>query len=71
MSLYRYVPGKAELLDLMLDTVFGEERRSDPVGGVARALERWRATPGRSTCATPGCCGLGQPAAARPERDRR
>lgn len=24
MSLYTYVPGKAELLDLMLDTVFGE-----------------------------------------------
>jgi AcrR family transcriptional regulator len=26
MSLYTYVPGKAELLDVMLDTVFGEER---------------------------------------------
>lgn len=24
MTLYRYVPGKAELLDLMLDTVYGE-----------------------------------------------
>ena len=24
MSLYRYVPGKAELIDVMLDTVFGE-----------------------------------------------
>ena len=23
MSLYTYVPGKAELLDLMLDTVYG------------------------------------------------
>jgi AcrR family transcriptional regulator len=29
MSLYRYVPGKAELLDLMLDTVYGEMLRLD------------------------------------------
>ena len=27
MSLYTYVPGKAELLDLMLDTVYGETAR--------------------------------------------
>ena len=27
MSLYTYVPGKAELLDLMLDTVYGERLR--------------------------------------------
>src|SRR5688572_32372830 len=25
MALYTYVPGKAELLDLMLDTVYGEQ----------------------------------------------
>lgn len=37
MSLYRYVPGKAELLDLMLDTAVGDERAIDP------APEGWRA----------------------------
>lgn len=30
MSLYTYVPGKAELLDLMLDTVYGQMRRVAP-----------------------------------------
>ncbi|MFF8276925.1 TetR/AcrR family transcriptional regulator [Streptomyces lateritius] len=30
MSLYRYVPGKAELLDLMLDRVQGESFEEDP-----------------------------------------
>jgi AcrR family transcriptional regulator len=29
MSLYTYVPGKAELLDLMLDAVYGQMPRSD------------------------------------------
>src|SRR5689334_25423292 len=29
MSLYRYVPGKAELLDLMLDAVYGEMLRAE------------------------------------------
>jgi AcrR family transcriptional regulator len=29
MSLYTYVPGKGELLDLMLDTVYGQMPRSD------------------------------------------
>ncbi|GAA3381617.1 TetR/AcrR family transcriptional regulator [Cryptosporangium minutisporangium] len=29
MSLYTYVPGKAELIDLMLDTVYAEVPRSD------------------------------------------
>ncbi|MDG4860105.1 TetR/AcrR family transcriptional regulator [Streptomyces sp. T-3] len=37
MSLYRYVPGKAELLDLMLDRVQGES-----VAGGATAPEDWR-----------------------------
>ena len=32
MSLYTYVPGKSELLDLMLDAVFGEGRREPPTG---------------------------------------
>jgi AcrR family transcriptional regulator len=38
MSLYTYVPGKAELLDLMLDTVLGETARPDdlPDGWRAR-----------------------------------
>lgn len=30
MSLYTYIPGKSELLDLMLDTVFGEGRAQPP-----------------------------------------
>ncbi|NYE50887.1 AcrR family transcriptional regulator [Spinactinospora alkalitolerans] len=37
MSLYTYVPGKAELLDLMLDTVYGRMPRTDRTG------EPWRA----------------------------
>lgn len=32
MSLYTYVPGKAELLDLMLDTVYGRMPRADLAG---------------------------------------
>lgn len=41
MSLYRYVPGKAELLDLMLDAAHGEVPRPVPSGGGWRArLER-------------------------------
>lgn len=41
MSLYTYVPGKAELIDLMVDAVYGE--RSGPVetpGGWRERLER-------------------------------
>lgn len=30
MSLYTYVPGKAELIDVMLDTVYGETARLEP-----------------------------------------
>lgn len=37
MSLYTYVPGKAELIDVMLDTAYGELTRSGSDGG-------WRAT---------------------------
>ena len=41
MSLYTYVPGKAELLDVMLDTVLAEEARPDEAAGGWRAgLER-------------------------------
>jgi AcrR family transcriptional regulator len=40
MSLYTYVPGKAELLDVMLDTVLAEEARPDgPPGGWRAGLE--------------------------------
>jgi AcrR family transcriptional regulator len=40
MSLYTYVPGKAELMDLMVDAVFGEtERRAHPAGDWRSALE--------------------------------
>jgi AcrR family transcriptional regulator len=37
MSLYTYVPGKAELLDLMLDAVYGETARPADVPGGWRA----------------------------------
>jgi AcrR family transcriptional regulator len=41
MSLYTYVPGKRELIDLMLDTVTGEVPLADAHGGGLRArLER-------------------------------
>ncbi|MCI4066592.1 TetR/AcrR family transcriptional regulator [Micromonospora sp. R77] len=33
MSLYTHVPGKGELLDVMLDTVYGETARPDDVPG--------------------------------------
>ncbi|RCG20094.1 TetR/AcrR family transcriptional regulator [Sphaerisporangium album] len=39
MSLYTYVPGKAELLDLMLDTVIGETARPAVEGGWRARLE--------------------------------
>jgi AcrR family transcriptional regulator len=42
MSLYTYVPGKAELLDVMLDTVLGEVARPDGVpGGWRQRLEAY------------------------------
>ncbi|MEU8383173.1 TetR/AcrR family transcriptional regulator [Streptosporangium sp. NPDC048865] len=37
MSLYRYVLGKDALVELMVEAVFGEERRPDPVPGDWRA----------------------------------
>lgn len=39
MSLYRYVPGKAELLDLMVDRVCGDVDRAPYVGGWRARLE--------------------------------
>jgi AcrR family transcriptional regulator len=47
MSLYTHVPGKAEVLDLMLDSAYGELARPDDVAGGWRARlehvarERW------------------------------
>jgi AcrR family transcriptional regulator len=42
MSLYTYVPGKAELLDVMLDTVLGEVAKPDGVpGGWRQRLEAY------------------------------
>jgi AcrR family transcriptional regulator len=43
MSLYTYVPGKAELLDVMLDTVLAEVARPDGAGGDWRARLELRA----------------------------
>jgi AcrR family transcriptional regulator len=37
MTLYTYVPGKAELLDLMLDAVYQQMERADVAGGSWRA----------------------------------
>jgi AcrR family transcriptional regulator len=37
MSLYTYVPSKAELIDVMLDTVYGEPARPEHVDGGWRA----------------------------------
>ncbi|GAA0405011.1 TetR family transcriptional regulator [Acrocarpospora corrugata] len=39
MSLYTYVPGKAELIDVMLDTVFGDLYTAGPAGGWRDRLE--------------------------------
>ncbi|WP_214105443.1 TetR/AcrR family transcriptional regulator [Acrocarpospora catenulata] len=39
MSLYTYVPGKAELIDVMIDTVYGELPRPETPGGWRARLE--------------------------------
>lgn len=44
MSLYRYVPGKAELLDLMLDRVLGEPLPTDRELPVEAPPADWRAS---------------------------
>ena len=43
MSLYRYVPSKAELLDLMLDTIHGEDPPPEQRRSVAPAAASRRA----------------------------
>ncbi len=40
MSLYTYVPSKAELVDLMLDRVAGEDQTPDPANGWRARLEQ-------------------------------
>jgi AcrR family transcriptional regulator len=42
MALYTYIPGKAELLDLMLDAVYGDQPVPDPTdGGWRVAADAW------------------------------
>jgi AcrR family transcriptional regulator len=41
MALYRYVPSKDELLDLMIDAAIGAPPPPDPRDGWASALQRW------------------------------
>lgn len=43
MALYRYVPGKAELVALMIDTAVGEPPVLDPSGGWRTGLTEWAA----------------------------
>ena len=43
MSLYTYVPSKAELLDLMLDTVYGEQAAAIRAATTARSGRSRRA----------------------------
>jgi len=40
MSVYTYVPGKAELIDLMVDRVAGEQPLPDPAGSLRARLEQ-------------------------------
>ena len=47
MSLYTYVPGRSELLELMIDTVYGEIEFPDPAAGWRQRVEfltrqRWQ-----------------------------
>lgn len=41
MSLYRYIPGKAELIDLMIDTAVGAPPDLDGLSGWRPRLEAW------------------------------
>ena len=43
MSLYRYIPGKSELLDLMLDAIHGEDPGEPPGNDDWRARLEWLA----------------------------
>lgn len=59
MSLYTHVPGKGELVDLMVDTAYGDlytdvDAPSRQPGGWRGALSFVAARTGTSTSATPG-----------------
>ena len=72
MSLYTYVPGKAELLDLMLDAAYAAMPRADTVrAGVAGAGARGRrGEPGPVRRPSVGRAGEHRAAAARARLDR-
>ena len=53
VALYTYVPGKAELLDLMLDRAYAEMDRSAPAGAGWRAGDRGRARQPRAVRGAP------------------
>jgi AcrR family transcriptional regulator len=56
MALYRYVPGKEELVDLMMDAAIGTP--SSPIGRAEdwrTGLAQWQETTSRFFNGTPGC----------------
>lgn len=65
MSLYTYVPGKAELVDVMVDTVTGQVVLPSPVQGPAGAAEL-----GALSQASVVAGGVGEQAGAGAERGR-
>lgn len=54
MSLYTYVPSKAELIDVMLDAVYGELARPEPEAGGWRARLAFAARVGAAAGAAYG-----------------
>lgn len=64
MSLYRYVPGKAELLDLMLDKVaeFDADAHPDPAAGWRPAMEALARGSRQQYQRHPGCSRSTRPA---------
>ena len=72
MSLYTYVPGKAELVDLMLDRVYGEQLAGIATEGGwrARLESRARARLGALRATPVGGPGRRPAPHARPQRDR-
>ncbi|WP_436770779.1 TetR/AcrR family transcriptional regulator [Yinghuangia sp. YIM S09857] len=76
MSLYTYVPGKDELLNLMVDTVLAEGERPDDFGGTWREALELHARADRSVAlrhpwlvslSTPGLMLMGPAETARSE----
>ena len=62
MALYRYVPGKAELLDVMVDAVIGEQATSTTAGGGSG----WRRPRGRAARCTSATRGWRRPRSSAP-----